>query len=105
MAQRLDYTRPPETLARELDEVAEKSEDFAKALEQAAQYLPDDFPAEQLHDLLQQLKKLPGGTAEGCVQPLLYARSRLPPSGGISYYRKARCPTQATMSAHRSRAA
>lgn len=77
MAQRLDYTRPPETLARELDEVAEKSEDFAKALEQAAQYLPDDFPAEQLHDLLQQLKKLPGGTAEGCVQPLLYARSRL----------------------------
>jgi len=43
-----------------------------------ANRLPSDFPAEQLQELLVELQSLPAGTAEGCRQPLEYARARLP---------------------------
>ena len=73
----LEFTSPPETLAEELDEVASDSAALASDIGKANS-LPKDFPAEQLVELLKQLQTLPAGTAEGCRQPLEYARSRLP---------------------------
>ena len=43
-----------------------------------ANRLPSDFPYDQLQELLVELQSLPAGTAEGCRQPLEYARARLP---------------------------
>ncbi len=74
---KLTYATPPPSLMRELREV----ESDAKALDDAlakANNLPGDFPVEQLRELLTGLRALPQGTAEGCRQPLEYARSRLP---------------------------
>lgn len=62
---------------RELREVASDASALARELDRANR-LPLDFPDEQLQELLVQLKSLPAGTAEGCRQPLEYARRRLP---------------------------
>ena len=74
---KLTYTTPSSSLMRELREV--ESDAGALAAELARpQHLPSDFPAEQLQELLVGLQSLPAGTAEGCRQPLEYARTRLP---------------------------
>jgi hypothetical protein len=74
---KLTYTTPPLSLLRELREVAADASALAIELAKANR-LPADFPAEQLLELLGALQMLPGGTAEGCRQPLEYARARLP---------------------------
>jgi len=61
----------------ELREVASDADALAAELTKA-NGLPSDFPAEQLLELLVELKSLPTGTAEGCRRPLEYARARLP---------------------------
>ena len=74
---KLTYTTPPLSLMRELQEVANDAAALANELARANR-LPADFPAEQLHELLAELQTLRDGTAEGCRQPLEYARARLP---------------------------
>jgi Leucine-rich repeat (LRR) protein len=74
---KLTYTTPPPPLMRELCEVESDAGALAAELARANR-LPSDFPAEQLQELLVALKSLPTGTAEGCRQPLEYARARLP---------------------------
>jgi hypothetical protein len=74
---KLTYTTPPPPLMRELREVEADARGLAAELARA-QHLPSDFPAEQLRELLVELESLPAGTAEGCRQPLEYARARLP---------------------------
>ena len=74
---KLTYTTPPLSLMRELREVAADASALAIELAKANR-LPADFPAEQLQELLGALQSLPVGTAEGCRQPLEYARARLP---------------------------
>ena len=74
---KLTYTTPPLSLMRELREVESDASALAAELARA-QYLPSDFPAEQFQELLVGLQSLPAGTAEGCRQPLEYARARLP---------------------------
>jgi hypothetical protein len=74
---KLTYTTPPPSLMRELREVEADAGALAAELARA-QHLPSDFPAEQLQELIVELQSLPLGTAEGCRQPLQYARARLP---------------------------
>lgn len=74
---RLEYSRPPESLAEELREVARDAKALRNELKRQNR-LPDEFPAEPLSDLLEQLQTLNEGTAEGCRQPLSLARARLP---------------------------
>jgi hypothetical protein len=62
---------------RELREVELNARALAADLA-GANRLPSDFPAEQLQELLLELESLAAGTAEGCRQPLEYARARLP---------------------------
>jgi hypothetical protein len=74
---KLTYTTPPPSLMRELREVESDAGALAAELARANR-LPSDFPVEQLQELLAGLQSLPAGTAEGCRQPLEYARARLP---------------------------
>ena len=73
----LHHSKPPESLLRELNEVATDAAGLADELRRA-QNLPADFPAAELLEVMVQLQALPNGTAEGCRQPLEYARARLP---------------------------
>ncbi len=73
----LRYSRPPDSLMEELEEVAQDSAALSNEIAKA-NHLPKDFPAEQLVELLKQLIELPNGTAEGCKAPLIYARQRIP---------------------------
>jgi hypothetical protein len=61
----------------ELREVASDALALAAELRKANR-LPSHFPTEQLLELLVELQALVAGTAEGCRQPLEYARARLP---------------------------
>ena len=74
---KLNYTEPPKQLLIELEEVAQNALFLSTELTKA-NLLPDGFPVEQLQEMLSGLQLLPFGTAEGCRQPLEYARSRLP---------------------------
>jgi internalin A len=73
----LEHDAPDETLNRELTAV---SQDSAALLEylRAPNALPNTFPLSQLVELCQSLSDLPEGTAEGCREPLVIARERLP---------------------------
>lgn len=73
----LNYTIPPPSLMRELNEVAADAGALGKELEKANR-LPADFPIQQLQELLEGLQALPAGTGEGCLKPLEIALSRLP---------------------------
>ncbi len=73
----LGYSRPPDSLMEELEEVARDSIALSNEIAKA-NHLPKDFPAQQLLELLKQLIELPKGTAEGCKTPLQYARQRIP---------------------------
>ena len=73
----LKRTKPPETLLRELIQVAEHADKLTSAIS-SANALPAQFPIEPTLTLCGALSDLPLGTAEGCRLPLEYARSRLP---------------------------
>ena len=73
----LQHTRPQESLESELQEVANDAAALVSHLD-GANYLPDEFPKDQLRELANSLIELPLGTAEGCRAPLEYARARLP---------------------------
>src|ERR1700722_9718017 len=75
---KLSYTNPPLLLMRELRDVDAAASALSTELIRARQYLPPDFPSEQLRELLAVLSSLSAGTAEGCRQPLEYACGRLP---------------------------
>ncbi|MDP3552652.1 leucine-rich repeat domain-containing protein [Methylocystis sp.] len=73
----LDYSTPSDELMRELLEVAVKAQGLEEFL--GKQNIPlDGFPSEQLKQVCIALTRLPRGTAEGCREPLVYARKRLP---------------------------
>ena len=75
----LDHTRPPESLLRELEEVAHAAQALVAVLDRGLNFpLPPDFPTDQLTDICRSLMRLPEGTAEGARSPLDYARHRLP---------------------------
>ncbi|MEM7300829.1 MAG: leucine-rich repeat domain-containing protein [Pseudomonadota bacterium] len=70
---------PSPDLLKELEDVAEKAREVAEALDRLANFgLPDGFPLEPLKLELATLVRLPKGTAEGCRNPLLIARNRIP---------------------------
>lgn len=75
---KLAYTAPPPSLMRELREVESDAHSLDAALVDGKQYLPPGFPTDDLRDMLVQLQSLTAGTAEGCNEPLHYARKRLP---------------------------
>ena len=72
----LQNKRPSPELMRELEEVAEKAVRFKDFLRHA-NFLPADFPKNEVEQQLIALAGLPQGTAEGCKEPLLLARHRL----------------------------
>jgi internalin A len=73
----LEHDRPDETLNRELTAVSHDSNALLEYL-RAPNALADTFPLSQLVELCQSLSDLPQGTAEGCREPLVIARERLP---------------------------
>jgi Leucine-rich repeat (LRR) protein len=73
----LEHSKPPETLRRELHEVARDARAFMDILTQI-NALPDEFPKAQLLQISHALADLPDGTAEGCRVPLATARDLLP---------------------------
>jgi Leucine Rich repeats (2 copies) len=74
---KLTYDKPPESLADELREVSQNADALKNALA-TSNLLPDEFPKEEVIELLKQFHAMAEGTAEGCRQPLEYARARLP---------------------------
>jgi hypothetical protein len=74
---KLEYTTPPPSLMRELNEVAADAGALADQFA-ITNRLPTDFPIQQVQDLLEGLQALPAGTGEGCRRPLEIAISRLP---------------------------
>jgi hypothetical protein len=75
----LEHSSPAPTLAAELDEVARDAQGLMEVLQRGLNIpLPNEFPREQLIDICSILVLLPRGTAEGCREPLEYARRRLP---------------------------
>ncbi len=75
----LEHTRPPESLAIELREVARDANALVEVFNRGFNFpLPSEFPKDQLIDICKSLVQLPEGTAEGCRAPLDYARHRLP---------------------------
>lgn len=73
----LDYARPNTRLLRELGQVARESARLADAL-RGTNRLPQTFPREAMDELCLSLSNLDRGTAEGCVEPLNFARHMLP---------------------------
>jgi len=73
----LPYESPDKLLAAELEEVSADA-DLRKEQISSANYLPDEFPAKALIDLCGALSALKDGTAEGCKQPLTFAKFKLP---------------------------
>lgn len=75
----LDHTKPPASLLRELDEVAQAARALVDVMDRGLNFpLPPEFPSSQLVDICHSLVRLPEGTAEGARPPLDYARHRLP---------------------------
>lgn len=72
------YSKAEQELQQELEAVARDAGALLEHLRTSNQPLPPDFPAEQLQDIASTLTTLPDGTAEGCREPLEYARNRLP---------------------------
>jgi Leucine-rich repeat (LRR) protein len=73
----LDYVGPNNSLARELDQVARESRNVADTL-RGINLMPRLFPEEALDEICISLSNLNKGTAQGCVEPLNYARHMLP---------------------------
>ena len=56
----LDHTRPPESLLRELEEVAHAAQALVAVLDRGLNFpLPPDFPTDQLTDICRSLMRLP----------------------------------------------
>lgn len=73
---RLPYSAPPESLAKELREVANAARAFGEAI-RVANELPPDFPRAPMREIAAALEALPQGTGEGAFEQLNYARNRL----------------------------
>jgi len=73
----LDYGRPNSRLARELDQVAKEAARVTETM-RGINLMPQTFPVEAVQKACISLANLPKGTAEGCVDPLNYARYLLP---------------------------
>ncbi len=74
---KLTYEKPPESLADELRELSQNADALHNALS-TSNLLPNEFPKDEVIELLKQFHAMAEGTAEGCRQPLEYARARLP---------------------------
>ncbi|MDH3664065.1 MAG: hypothetical protein OEU92_29300 [Alphaproteobacteria bacterium] len=72
----LRYEKPDRSLHRELNAVARMAGALDRVLGRA-NFLPDDFPEDELRFWVDKLQALPAGTAEGCREPLRYAHERL----------------------------
>lgn len=73
----LDYVPPNARLARELEQVAKESEQVSEVM-RGVNLMPQAFPTEALEEICVSLSALKDGTAEGCNEPLNYARHMLP---------------------------
>lgn len=73
----LEYTAPSLRLMNELLEVSVKADDLSNYLTKA-NLLPQNLPTDLVASLCMSLSSLQYGTAEGCREPLIYARKRLP---------------------------
>ena len=73
----LDYVRPNTRLTRELDQVAKEAGRVADTL-RSINLMPQNFPVEAIEEICISLTNLTKGTAEGCVEPLNFARHMLP---------------------------
>jgi hypothetical protein len=73
----MKFTTPSIDLLRELLNVAESADSLSNHVA-TANHLPPNFPKAQTISLCQVLSNLPKGTSEGCREPLIYARMRLP---------------------------
>ncbi|MCW2308112.1 leucine-rich repeat domain-containing protein [Rhodobium gokarnense] len=73
----LDYITPNANLARELHQVAKEAALVADRL-RGINLMPRKFPEEAVNELCLSLLSLKDGTAEGCVEPLNFARYMLP---------------------------
>lgn len=75
----LDGAGLPPSLARELKEVARDAATLGEVLARPpAHPWPNEFPRDGLIEICQSLASLLQGSAEGCREPLEYARRRLP---------------------------
>jgi Leucine-rich repeat (LRR) protein len=86
---KLNYEKPPESLADELREVEQNAQKLKDALN-ASNLVPNDFPKDEVIELLEQLYGMAEGTAEGCRQPLETARSHLTETKGKYIFTPAR---------------
>jgi hypothetical protein len=68
----LEYTKPVDSLARELSEVSRDAAALRDALMPSSLNfdVPAGFPRDQLLTIIGALEHLPDGTAEGCHVPL-----------------------------------
>ena len=74
----LGYKRPPQKLMRELEEVAASADALGLLVNVARPNIQlDRFPVKELSALCSLIAILPQGTAEGCREPLIYARKRI----------------------------
>ncbi len=73
----LDHVAPNPQLMRELEQVAREAEAAADTL-RGVNLLPREFPIEALQEISSSLRHLKDGTAEGCLEPLNFARHMLP---------------------------
>lgn len=73
----LDHIPPNAKLARELQQVAKEAAKVTDTL-RGINLMPEKFPEDALNELCLSLVSLKDGTAEGCVEPLNFARYMLP---------------------------
>jgi len=73
----LKHVKPNEALSRELRETAREAQILIETL-RGKNYLPDDFPLDQILGYSESLLELPNGSAEGCREPLVLIRNELP---------------------------
>lgn len=73
----LDYVRSNTRLTLELDQVSKEATRVAETL-RGINLMPHSFPVEAMTEICISLANLTNGTAEGCVEPLNFARHMLP---------------------------
>ncbi len=73
----LKYEKPSESLLSELKEVKADALNLVEALQSENRPLPNTFPRKQLISYAEVMSELVDGTAEGCREPLIFARNEL----------------------------
>ncbi|MEM8824712.1 MAG: hypothetical protein AAGF30_13980, partial [Pseudomonadota bacterium] len=73
----LEYVPPNARLASELEQVSKEAERVTEAM-RGINLMPQAFPTEALEAICVSLFHLKDGTAEGCHEPLNFARHMLP---------------------------